>query len=309
MNYTSCELTNQSDKTLAIWSVAKLVRDHLTIEDQYGCGLRATVLHEQLAWRVRTTKTGARMDTLQAAFPSWSWASVNAPIQVRERLVEKRSYIIKSHGGEMVTFSDFVGAAAERDMQPQFAAADALAICGHLIPVRLSHSQTDGIWKTEYSAVTSQERSSCLEVTLDEEPTKAFLAAGQFYFLPFAIAARKPERESTYFGTGLVLVTNNDFRQLTRSKLRKRIVELANLYRPRVRRDKDKADRDWEVRTLRECIQALNSWMYQVARWDKDIPARANMVYRRIGVVEFKDLPAEVWDEFRSTGEQCFWLD
>ena len=52
MNYTSCDLINQADKMFAIWSVAKLVRDHLKNHDQYDCGLWARSLHEQLAWKV-----------------------------------------------------------------------------------------------------------------------------------------------------------------------------------------------------------------------------------------------------------------
>src|SRR4051812_36542717 len=48
LHYTSCKLTNQKNKTDAIWSVAKLVRDHLELPDEYGYGLWENMLHEQL---------------------------------------------------------------------------------------------------------------------------------------------------------------------------------------------------------------------------------------------------------------------
>ena len=138
LNYTSCDLTNQADKTFAIWSVAKLVRDNLP--DQYGCGLWSVALHEQLAWQVKVAKHGARMDVLQSGFPSWSWASVNAPILVQDRIVAKRCYTVKNHKGAALSFSDFKDKALISDMQPQFAASDSLAVRGYLICGRLERS-------------------------------------------------------------------------------------------------------------------------------------------------------------------------
>ncbi|KAI4909280.1 hypothetical protein J4E90_007977 [Alternaria incomplexa] len=73
-NYTECELTNQGDKTIAIWSIAKLLRDFMN--EQYAVGMWSEALEEQLAWRVRDTKSCKRIPELDVNIPSWSWASI-----------------------------------------------------------------------------------------------------------------------------------------------------------------------------------------------------------------------------------------
>lgn len=309
LNYTSCELTNQADKTLAIWSVAKLVRDHLQLEDEYGCGLWANALHEQLAWRVKATKKDARMDTLQALFPSWSWASVNAPIQVQHCLIGKRCYAIRSHEKQHIVFGDFVEKAIQRDLQPQFAVSNALAIYGHLVPgyLRLP-DQPGGLHRFEYASNVACEGYGSFNVVLDEAPTMALLETQRLYFLPL-IATKTDGTASAYSGTGLILATSSDLRDITRSRCRKRILELATLYLSRPTEQTGLEDWEWEVRRLRGCIQALNSWLFQVAMWDQALPARLDMVYCRLGVVKFDDLPVGAWNEIRDTGEKCFWLD
>ncbi|KZM24591.1 hypothetical protein ST47_g4332 [Ascochyta rabiei] len=308
LNYTSCELTNQSDKTLAIWSVAKLVRDQLELEDEYGCGLWANALHEQLAWQVEITKREARMDSLQAIFPSWSWASVNAPIQLRDRIVEKRSYTIKSHERNRVSFNEFVDKATPRDRQPKFAASQSLAICGYLIPGHVSQNHLDFTYKFEYTTAATPEDINYFKVTLDEVPILALLAVQGLQFLP--LVARKINDEgSAYSGTGLVLIANHDFRQLTQSKLRRRIVELASLYRPRISENRNSEDCNLEMRRLRGSIQLLDSWLREMKKKDQEKPNLAALSYRRLGAVQFSGLAAEVWDEFRNSEERRLWLD
>jgi hypothetical protein len=53
-NYTECNLTSQGDKTIAIWSIAKLLRD--VMREQYAVGMWSEALEEQMAWRVRETQ-------------------------------------------------------------------------------------------------------------------------------------------------------------------------------------------------------------------------------------------------------------
>ncbi len=74
-SYTACALTKHKDKLKAIWGVAKLVRD--IQNDDYGGGLWAWQLHEQLAWTVADNRN-AKKKTEPA--PSWSWASVEGGI-------------------------------------------------------------------------------------------------------------------------------------------------------------------------------------------------------------------------------------
>jgi hypothetical protein len=307
LNYTSCELTNQTDKTFAIWSVAKLVRDSLDMTDQYGCGLWAKALHEQLAWRVKIVKSGARMDVLQSVFPSWSWASVNAPIQIQDRLVEKRCYTIKNHEGERISFSDFKDKALDRNMQPQFEGSDSLAVCGHLITGRL-RKDPNGETTFEYTTATDPHQPSSFNVVLDETLTKALLKLGQFYLLP--LAARKTnDEESAYLGSALLLISTYDFRRLAGTKLKIRIIGLAGLYQSDSPEGTDPADRQPRQKILKFDIQALNAFIHRLARQDRDLPSRRGRCYRRIGVVQFDTLAVEQWASIRSTGEEMIWLD
>ena len=101
-NYTECELTNQGDKTIAIWSIAKLLRDFMN--EQYAVGMWSEALEEQLAWRVRDTKSCTRMPELDANIPSWSWASVKGTVVPQHRLAI-RPYKITGHDGAVVNFA------------------------------------------------------------------------------------------------------------------------------------------------------------------------------------------------------------
>ncbi|KAF2496957.1 HET-domain-containing protein [Lophium mytilinum] len=117
-NYTSCDLTNGNDKLIALWGIAKLVRDAL--EEEYGAGLWAYKLEEQLAWRVSECTLDERPVDLRDN-PSWSWASMNGTIELANRvaqvayyertdlhqtpkLVEERYYVVTDHHGEPVSF-------------------------------------------------------------------------------------------------------------------------------------------------------------------------------------------------------------
>jgi hypothetical protein len=102
LRYTRCNLTNQSDKSIAIWSIAKLVRD--AADDQYGAGHWGYRLEEQLSWKVVDVKKSIRSVDLQWKQPSWSWASVQGAVSLGERAAVKRCYIVKGHKGEPITF-------------------------------------------------------------------------------------------------------------------------------------------------------------------------------------------------------------
>ncbi|KAH7408227.1 heterokaryon incompatibility protein-domain-containing protein [Phaeosphaeria sp. MPI-PUGE-AT-0046c] len=102
LNYTRCDLTNQGDKSVAIWSIAKLVRD--AWNEEYGAGLWGAALEEQLAWRVADTKASERHVHLQWKQPSWSWTSVQGAIVLPERMVAKRCYRVRGHDGHAISF-------------------------------------------------------------------------------------------------------------------------------------------------------------------------------------------------------------
>ena len=115
LKYTSCNLSKQKDKTKAIWSVAKIVRDALPNNEEYGGGMWEHALEEQLAWRVADVKRSERMSELQLRNPSWSWASVKGAILAQHRGPFERLYIVKDHNGKPISFD--IGARKTRSIQ------------------------------------------------------------------------------------------------------------------------------------------------------------------------------------------------
>ena len=103
LRYTSSNLTHQIDKSLAIWSIARLVRD--ASGDDYGAGMWSTALEEQLGWRVVDTETSLRSMELQYLQPSWSWMSVQGAVLVGEREARERFYRVRGHNGESICFA------------------------------------------------------------------------------------------------------------------------------------------------------------------------------------------------------------
>ena len=103
-NYTSCNLTQQSDKRIAIWGIAKLVRDSLEGGEEYSAGMWEHHLEEQLAWSVADWRTSQRPDSLLSN-PTWSWTSVKGTILLANRSRQHRVYLVKNHSGEPVRFN------------------------------------------------------------------------------------------------------------------------------------------------------------------------------------------------------------
>lgn len=305
LNYTSCELTNQADKTFAIWSVAKLVRDNLQPVNQYGCGLWSIALHEQLAWQVKASKPNARMASLQAVFPSWSWASVNAPIQIRDRIVVPRCYTIKNHEGAPLSFSDFKDKAMNRNMQPQFAASDSLAIRGHLVLGHLERNSVDGSFTFERAETGLTQRH---DVVMDEDPPEAMFKLFKFHLLPL-VAQKTSDDEKTYAGSALVLISTHDYGRLIQSILVEQKSQLDNSCSSNSSEAGTHADRDTELQMLRWGIDALNAYLQRVAKQDRDLPERNGNAFRRVGVLQFSDLAAEEWAKIRKDRERMIWLD
>ncbi|KAF3048651.1 hypothetical protein E8E11_009174 [Didymella keratinophila] len=90
------------DKQLAIWGVAKRVRD--TLDEPYAAGMWEDALEEQLAWRVADCRQSERPAKL-AAIPTWSWTSMQGTILVSDRLqAEDRCYRVTDHAGQPLSF-------------------------------------------------------------------------------------------------------------------------------------------------------------------------------------------------------------
>ncbi|KAH7123678.1 heterokaryon incompatibility protein-domain-containing protein [Dendryphion nanum] len=109
--YTSCALTKGSDKLIAMWGIAKLVRDAMGTE--YGDGLWEEDLENQLTWRVAectldTRPNESQDDDIKRNIPSWSWASMDGVIEIPDKLTNKNYFKVKDHHGRALAF-DLVG--------------------------------------------------------------------------------------------------------------------------------------------------------------------------------------------------------
>ncbi|KAF2036010.1 HET-domain-containing protein [Setomelanomma holmii] len=109
--YTSCNLTKGGDKLIAMWGIAKLVRDAMNVE--YGNGLFEENLEDQLAWRVAKCVLTQRPSEskewkLARNIPSWSWASMDGTIMVADRLSDQVHFKVTDHHTQPLTF-DLVG--------------------------------------------------------------------------------------------------------------------------------------------------------------------------------------------------------
>jgi hypothetical protein len=106
-SYTACVLSQNKDRMVAIWSVAKLVRDEMRRDykmEDYGAGLWSWRLHAQLAWRVMNPAKAERVPELNK-YPTWSWASLIGEVEVQDRgPVEKRLYSLVGHDGQDLRF-------------------------------------------------------------------------------------------------------------------------------------------------------------------------------------------------------------
>jgi hypothetical protein len=244
------------------------------------------------------------MDVLQSGFPSWSWASVNAPILVQDRIVAKRCYTVKNHKGAALSFSDFKDKALISDMQPQFAASDSLAVRGYLICGRLERSARD---KTHTFQSVEAGSSQKYEVITDEKLPEALLSSC-FYLMPL-VARKTSDSEIAYTGSALVLTATDDYRQLTHMRLTKQLLNLVSSSQPHPDKDTPHADRKSELQMLRRSVDALNACLHKIAKQDRELPLREGNAFRRVGVVQFHDLPAKEWACIRAKEERLIWLD
>ena len=82
LNYTKCNLTMSKDKLAAISGIVKRMQP--LFKTDYLAGLWRDNLVEQLLWRVESYEQAGKRPKYRA--PSWSWASIDAPIVPRPDL-------------------------------------------------------------------------------------------------------------------------------------------------------------------------------------------------------------------------------
>jgi len=102
-DYTSLNLTNQTDKRMAIWGVVKRLREIQS--EEYVAGMWEGALEEQLAWRVADCTASKRPSELNIN-PTWSWTSMEGTILSPSRSARwERSYIVQGHREDRIWFN------------------------------------------------------------------------------------------------------------------------------------------------------------------------------------------------------------
>ncbi|KAK6827656.1 heterokaryon incompatibility protein [Apiospora arundinis] len=145
-NYTSCNLTRNTDRLLAIWGVAKLVRDQFRLDNEtedYGVGLWSSQLCEQLAWRAQDPSQARRPPELWR-WPSWSWASMTGTVELQLRSSEPGLfYTARNHQDGEVSF-ELVGdqQAKGADDVPRNLQTERLALRGVFAKVAVEEQTT-----------------------------------------------------------------------------------------------------------------------------------------------------------------------
>lgn len=123
--YTKAKLTYDSDKMIAISSVAQTV--HEATADEYLLGLWRHNLERQLCWRVDDEAQGSYAGALDTRAPSWSWMSVNGTIRLPSSRVQEREFPLIKIGSVATTPIEEANLSAFQDRKLEI-------LCGLLIP-------------------------------------------------------------------------------------------------------------------------------------------------------------------------------
>jgi len=140
--YTQLRLTKESDRLPALSAIAKQLE--IALNDSYVCGLWRQRLADGMTWRSgafgTNPPTPGRLTKSYRA-PSWSWASIEGPVDTcydREAVYEPIFH---------VELTDVVPATSNRYGDVASASA---RVVGHMVPATLSCSQGDD-GKLKYS--------------------------------------------------------------------------------------------------------------------------------------------------------------
>ncbi|KAJ4299948.1 hypothetical protein N0V90_005196 [Kalmusia sp. IMI 367209] len=329
LNYTSCNLTSQGDKSIAIWSIAKLVRD--TLKEEYGGGLWQNELEEQLAWHTRdlAPENEGRIAELQHQYPSWSWASVKGAVIAHGRLPKARHYVVTNHEGDPIAFESSF---SDENEEPKLNRVP-MPILGYVgQALVLSKAGTD-IARLHLNGVGMQDSSGTFHVFLDEALPGC--QTDELPLYPFIILAasatstdgsrpgvssrpsnqsstsvsspevKQPSNPVTYSGIGLLLTPLQTYQKRQDTTFKALLREVAKRSPdkswpdPPYGQGKSLVDRTTDMRKL---VGTLRVAM----RFEKEKGGEG--LYRRVGAIEFRDVEQKVWDKI-AEGQKRIWLD
>ncbi|KAI1453761.1 heterokaryon incompatibility protein-domain-containing protein [Annulohypoxylon moriforme] len=77
--YSSCELTERTDRLVAISGIASRIQD--VLDDENIAGLWRSQLHLQLLWSASRSSSHREIPDYKIG-PSWSWSCLNAPVAI-----------------------------------------------------------------------------------------------------------------------------------------------------------------------------------------------------------------------------------
>ena len=292
-NYTECELTNQGDKTIAIWSIAKLLRDFMS--EQYAVGMWSEALEEQLAWRVRDTRSCTRMPELDANIPSWSWASIKGAVVPQHRLA-KRPYKITDHDEAVVGFA-VKEETRQGDKEP-ILKSRTLALKAHINFGRLVRGQEDQ-YRLHFS---SEIRTDTVEVDvfLDTPRATTCIDPEHCAFVILAASATPnttdtPQARQTYSGVGLLLVPHSTwFAEQER---------LYQEYKSALAGVEPSREQQWR-------LDAFEKLMLQQSERVMKMGGKIESMYRRVGALQFRDMDEQTFSSLTDDGHRGdIWLE
>ncbi|KAK0743569.1 heterokaryon incompatibility protein-domain-containing protein [Schizothecium vesticola] len=143
-NYTRCNLTNIEDRLVAIWGIAKVMREEL---HEYGEGLWELHLCEELAWRVVHSPERVAVKRMDLG-PTWSWAWTIASIEPVNRFqFNENTRHAKNHTGERLglDLEPFSRGCLMGESHPVLKTWR-IAIRGALVPAYMVETAEPGSW-------------------------------------------------------------------------------------------------------------------------------------------------------------------
>ncbi|KAH7351424.1 heterokaryon incompatibility protein-domain-containing protein [Pyrenochaeta sp. MPI-SDFR-AT-0127] len=273
-NYTSLDLTDQSDKRLAVWGIAKLVRDSL--EEEYVAGLWELALEEQLAWQVAECFTAKRPKDLKNN-PSWSWASVKGRILIQERpQYDDRVYRVTDHIGQPLSAK--IGDNNTRPMlprKPSETAEEELAAMGRDLELVDERRRK--------SSATSRHNSQAGLLTSRHNSQTGFRDTDSGQSTPFGSSTMSPQPTSLDFEA-----EKQNQGRVTRQNSQ---ISVAN------KRDMEPELLDMRIAMQGYIHQGLLRWNNEIGGWIVDLVGAANFNCTDITIDAFPDVKADTHDE------------
>jgi hypothetical protein len=331
LNYTSCNLTSQTDKTVAIWSIAKLLRDML--DEEYGAGMWQRAFHEQLAWRMKECgSSDARLPELQTSHPSWSWASVKGAVVAPNRINHDRCYTVTDHSGQPEILFEIKDYGDDRDSEPVLIEKP-LALAGFMGKGVMKKDHGTGTYTLDVTttgenpetAVLDNDPHGTFEAYLDDATDVDKRLDHRYEFIVLAATATKvdgyhlrdpttegpaeteEEQLATYSGTALLLESHKAYAYKQRAIYRSLVREVVKrnpagfVRHPAFGHGKSLALRTEDMRKLVNKLRdraKRDCGGIGIDKW-----------YRRIGSMQFRGLGRKRWEYLMKDGRAKILLD